>query len=277
MRTSLLVLFIATAAAPSLAASQPKDLGQSWRAKARAQAAERRAEPAERNAGTRTESEAPQAIQARPRRSVQAPAGPLLQPQDLVPRRGRTAGDEEAGQDGGTPAAGGLMPRRAPQADNLDSIRDWRSEERRQLRDVRVGTRPGSRRSAVIKPPPDARPDVQAPAPVRAIRHGDDRRTWHREWRGDRRYDWRRHRERNRWLFNLGYYYDPFGWSYRRYPVGWRLWPSYYQYDHWLHDSWRYRLPPAYGRYRWVRYWDDALLVDIYSGRVVDVIYDFFW
>ena len=31
------------------------------------------------------------------------------------------------------------------------------------------------------------------------------------------------------------------------------------------------------GPYRWVRYYDDALLVDIYSGEVVDVIYDFFW
>ena len=32
-----------------------------------------------------------------------------------------------------------------------------------------------------------------------------------------------------------------------------------------------------YGPYRWVRYYDDVLLVDVYSGEVVDVIYDFFW
>ena len=31
------------------------------------------------------------------------------------------------------------------------------------------------------------------------------------------------------------------------------------------------------GPYRWVRYYDDVLLVDIYSGEVVDVIHDFFW
>jgi hypothetical protein len=36
-------------------------------------------------------------------------------------------------------------------------------------------------------------------------------------------------------------------------------------------------LPPVYGPYRWVRYWDDALLVDVRSGRVVDVIHNFFW
>jgi len=26
-----------------------------------------------------------------------------------------------------------------------------------------------------------------------------------------------------------------------------------------------------------VRYYDDAVLVNIYTGEVVDVIYDFFW
>ena len=44
-----------------------------------------------------------------------------------------------------------------------------------------------------------------------------------------------------------------------------------------INDPWRYRLPAVYGPYRWVRYYDDVLLVDIYSGEVVDVIYDFFW
>jgi hypothetical protein len=36
-------------------------------------------------------------------------------------------------------------------------------------------------------------------------------------------------------------------------------------------------LPAAYGSYRWVRYYDDVLLVDVRNGRVVDVIRDFFW
>ena len=31
------------------------------------------------------------------------------------------------------------------------------------------------------------------------------------------------------------------------------------------------------GPYRWIRYYDDALLVDTYSGEVVDVIHRFFW
>ena len=51
----------------------------------------------------------------------------------------------------------------------------------------------------------------------------------------------------------------------------------FYGQNYWIADPWQYRLPEVYGPYRWVRYYDDALLVDIYSGEVVDVIYDFFW
>lgn len=107
-------------------------------------------------------------------------------------------------------------------------------------------------------------------------RHWDGRR-WGRDWRGDNRYDWRRHRDRNRTVFRLGFYYDPFGWSYRRYNIGSQLYPNYYRSNYWINDPWQYRLPPVYGPYRWVRYHNDALLVDTWSGQVVDVIYGFFW
>jgi hypothetical protein len=106
---------------------------------------------------------------------------------------------------------------------------------------------------------------------------GNDRRWDRNHWRGDRRYDWRRYRSHNRSLFRLGLYIDPFGWNYRRWGIGSYLYPSYYSSSFWLNDPWQYRLPPVYGPYRWVRYHDDAILVDIYSGQVVDVIYNFFW
>ncbi|MGB3928318.1 MAG: RcnB family protein, partial [Sphingobium sp.] len=47
--------------------------------------------------------------------------------------------------------------------------------------------------------------------------------------------------------------------------------------SYWINDPYQYRLPPSYGTLRWVRYYDDALLVDIRDGYVVDVIHDFFW
>jgi Ni/Co efflux regulator RcnB len=114
---------------------------------------------------------------------------------------------------------------------------------------------------------------------VRIARDDRDspRNHWRGDWRSDHRYDWRRHRDRNRSIFRIGVYFDPFGWNYRRYNVGWRLWPDYYSSSYWIHDPWMYRLPAAYPGTRWIRYHDDALLVDSWSGEVIDVIYSFFW
>ena len=106
--------------------------------------------------------------------------------------------------------------------------------------------------------------------------HNDNRR-WSSDWRRDHRYDWRSYRNRYSSLYRLNRYYDPYGWNYRRFSTGYNLWPSYYGSSFWLNDPWQYRLPPAYGPYRWVRYYDDALLVNIYTGQVADVIYNFFW
>lgn len=120
---------------------------------------------------------------------------------------------------------------------------------------------------------------VRVPAPnggrVEVARVRDH--NWSRNWHQDRRYDWRHYRANNRSLFHFNVYWDPYGYRYRRWQVGWMMWPSYYQQSYWLDDPWMYRLPPVYGPYRWVRYWDDALLVNIYTGQVVDVLYDFFW
>jgi len=114
------------------------------------------------------------------------------------------------------------------------------------------------------------------------VHHGDGDRTdshhrWSGDWRHDHRYDWHSHRSRYGSLYRLGRYYDPYGWGYRRFSIGFNLWPSYYGSNFWMNDPWQYRLPPAYGPYRWVRYFDDALLVNIYTGQVVDVVYNFFW
>jgi hypothetical protein len=114
--------------------------------------------------------------------------------------------------------------------------------------------------------------------PLRVENHRRDRHRWDSgSWRSDHRYNWREHRRRHRSLFHLGIYFDPFGWNYRPYSIGWRLWPGYYSSRYWIHDPWQYRLPYAPPGYRWIRYHDDALLVDTWDGRVVDVIYNFFW
>jgi hypothetical protein len=101
---------------------------------------------------------------------------------------------------------------------------------------------------------------------------------WNRNWRNDNRYDWQRYRNAHRSIYRGGRYYSPYrNHHYSRFSVGFFLQPLFYSSSYWLSDPWSYRLPPAYPGTRWVRYYDDVLLVDMYSGEVIDVIYDFFW
>ncbi len=106
-----------------------------------------------------------------------------------------------------------------------------------------------------------------------------NQRQWSNNWRNDRRYDWRSYRNTYGDVFRSGSYYAPRGWSYgyRPFSVGIYLDSLLYSNSYWLDDPYAYRLPPAYGTLRWVRYYDDAMLVDIRDGYVVDVIRDFFW
>jgi nickel/cobalt transporter regulator len=107
--------------------------------------------------------------------------------------------------------------------------------------------------------------------------HRRNQVSWNRDWRQDGRYDWRHWRDRHRSSFHLGLYYDPFGWGYQPFSVGYRLWPNYYSSNYWINDPYQYRLPYAPPGTQWIRYYNDALLVDMYSGQVVDVIQNFFW
>lgn len=119
----------------------------------------------------------------------------------------------------------------------------------------------------------------------RNARYGWDNRdrarpggNWDRDWRRDQRYDWQQFRNRYGDRYRHSYR-APRGWTYgySRFSIGISLWSGLYASSYWINDPYYYRLPPAYGSLRWVRYYDDALLVDIRTGQVVDVIYDFFW
>ncbi len=107
----------------------------------------------------------------------------------------------------------------------------------------------------------------------------NQRGAWNRGWRNDNRYAWSNYRASNRGAYRLPRYYAPSGWGsgYRRFGVGFSLNSILYNQNYWIQDPYTYRLPEAYGPYRWVRYYNDALLVDLDSGRVVDTVYDIFW
>uniref|UniRef100_UPI0037C825BC RcnB family protein n=1 Tax=Phenylobacterium sp. TaxID=1871053 RepID=UPI0037C825BC len=116
---------------------------------------------------------------------------------------------------------------------------------------------------------------------------GDDRRSWDRgdngRHRGDR-YDRGQRWERGRYP---SVYFSPY-----RYRYAWRPPSGYYAYNwsfgdflprnwygsgSWLSDPWRYDLPWPPPGYEWVRVGYDALLVDEYTGRVVQVVRNIFW
>lgn len=151
--------------------------------------------------------------------------------------------------------------------------RDQALQQRQQQREERQSARPVRQSVPVVsnvpragtQPPPPARPRY-TPQPQ-----------WNTSWHNSQRYDWRNYRNRHRSLFHLGFYYDPFNWGYQRYSIGWRLWPSYFGSSFWINNPWQYQLPYAPPGTRWVRYYNDALLIDMWSGEVVDVAYDFFW
>ena len=130
--------------------------------------------------------------------------------------------------------------------------------------------RRGDNRAPVVSNVP--RPNTQPPLRAEGVRDFN----WDRSWRNDNRYDWRRYRDHHRSRFHLGFYIDPFGWGYEPFSIGWRLWPSYYGNQYWI-DPGMYELPYPPPGAVWVRYWNDALLVDTYTGTVIDVIPGFFW
>ncbi|RDV06052.1 ATP-dependent RNA helicase [Sphingorhabdus pulchriflava] len=152
-----------------------------------------------------------------------------------------------------------------------DNRNDGRWDRRRDYDNSRDDRRDDSRRWE------GRRDDDRRSSDSRRYDRRDNDR-WDRSWRSDRRYDWREHRERYRSYYRPGRYYAPNRYDrYRRFSIGIYLGSPFYSNRYWIADPWYYRLPPAHGPYRWVRYYDDVLLIDVRNGYVVDVIHDFFW
>lgn len=278
MRSFISFMLLASAAAsPALAA--PGD----WDARQQARAERQQAREQRDTRSDRTDTSRPERVERADRTERSAePRAPIAQAPASAGAVGRAdARDLQTLRD---------TRRQAP-----DSVRDWRADQRRQMTAPSTERQRGSvfrdrieqrrqeaqdRLAAARQPRPPVSatpmPGTQPPPPP-AVNRPTPVVQWNSNWRDNSRYDWNNYRHRHRSLFSLGFYFDPFGWGYQRYNVGWRMWPNYYQSQYWLNDPWQYRLPYAPPGYRWVRYWDDAVLIDTWSGQVVDVIYSFFW
>lgn len=115
-----------------------------------------------------------------------------------------------------------------------------------------------------------------------AQRYGDRRdireeRREYQDARREARQDWRDYRRSHREVYNRSAYVGPRGYRYRPVGVGYRFEPHYYSSRYVIADPYRYRLPAAAWPHRWVRYGDDVVLVNVRSGRVLEVHSGFFW
>jgi len=121
-------------------------------------------------------------------------------------------------------------------------------------------------------------------------RRGDDdgRRDYDRRNYEQRGYDNRRDMRRGDWSryhrnlrhdrrFNIGRYYGPSGYRYHRYRFGHRLPRIYFAPRFWLSEFWLYGLFPPPPGLIWVRYGPDALLIDRYTGEIIQVRYNVFY
>lgn len=158
------------------------------------------------------------------------------------------------------------MPAMAPMSANAQSNREVRRDReqlREEQRELRRAERYGSARDVRRE-----REDVRdARRDLRDSVHDRNRR-----WGND---DWRGWRDRNRGVYSRGQWRAPF--RYYGFRDGSRIAPHYYGSRYFISDPWRYRLPPAGRWQRWVRHYDDVLLVDTRRGYVVRVIRNFFW
>ena len=118
-------------------------------------------------------------------------------------------------------------------------------------------------------------------------RYGDQSRSYRRQggyawdgrnWRPEQfnRRDYNRNRFAER-RFRLSPYYRLPGWSYQRWTFGQFLPFVFFSQNYWVDSYWSYGLPvPPYGC-EWVRYGDDALLVDVETGEILQVVYNLFY
>lgn len=146
----------------------------------------------------------------------------------------------------------------AASAQSAGEVRRSQQELRQEQRDLRQARRFGDRG------------DVR-----RERRDVRDARQELREDRRDyRRDDWRGYRQQNRSLYARGNWNAPF--RYSTFRPGGRIGANFYQQRYVIADPYRYRLPRAIGNQRWVRHYNDVLLIDTRRGYVVDVLRGFY-
>lgn len=117
---------------------------------------------------------------------------------------------------------------------------------------------------------------------ARDLRRGDyqEAREDRQELREDRREyreDWREYRAKNAQAFRRGAYSAPRGYRYQPVRAGVSLNAAFTGSRYWINDPYSYRLPRAVAGTRYVRYGNDVLLINVRTGRVLQVYSRFYY
>lgn len=167
-------------------------------------------------------------------------------------------------------------------------MRERSQYERRQqersvpaLRQQAPGIRPGMQQQTRERFQYDRRQQERRVPDIR------QRYNWQQYRPGQRPPDWRQHRAIDPGLWERNFsatrrfrwqpYHRPDGWYYRRWAFGMVLPTIFWTRNYWITDYWMFDLMnPPYG-YVWVRYGDDALLVNVQTGLILRVVYSVFY
>lgn len=240
------------------------DGGREWRGDGQRPREEPRPAEAPRAAEPPPAPEAPRAAEPRTQDRARVPG-------DSVGRPGPWTRNTE-GYRGGDRQGDGRQGDGRQGGDRRDNDRGDRNDGRRD------GDRNDWNRNGGDHRDGDRRDDAHRDGDHRDGGHGD----WDRRHRNDR-HDYRRwehgrypsvyfssHRYRSYWRPPVGYYARVWGFG-DFLPRGW------YGEQYYLTDPWDYDLPLPPPGYDWVRVGYDALLIDSYTGRVVQVVRNAFW
>ena len=77
--------------------------------------------------------------------------------------------------------------------------------------------------------------------------------------------------------YRIGGYRAPYGYYVRTWGFGEFLPRGWWGQDYWIGDFLDYGLPYPPPGYEWVRVGGDALMIDRYTGRIVQVVRGIFW
>jgi Ni/Co efflux regulator RcnB len=294
MITIALGALLLAGAAPAALAQDQQQPGsaRAERMRERGDRADRRDRASDpRPALTAREPTAPPTARQAPRAR---PAPQVIPGQELRAggRDGRNWQGRPGGGGGPGSGAGGQNRERWNQLHQNRDRGGWTARQDRRTPGGTPDTARGGRRDGAGRQVWDGRRNGAGGQTWDGRRDGGWRQTWEGRSGGDRwrQWDGRRDHGQPRWeqgrypsvfrssrRFNGGRYIYPSNFYIRAWGYGDQLPYGWYGSDYRLMDWWSYDLPMPPPGYDWVRVGDDALLIDTFTGEVVQVVRYLFW